>query len=235
MLKLNTPYKNFKAKAYISSLHLLLSLIIFALISLWLYKKAYPSFYFTLSGGLQGIWLMLFVDLILGPLLTFFVFNPSKSKREIISDLLIIACVQMTALGYGLHVMSQEKPQLVILYPNSTATIFTKREILADTKLNSTYKHAQLYLEQVPITLGLAHNGTILYSNPLKNREQLALLDKENRKFLKDSIGLKDLKTIEQSNGPVYILSIMGKYSGAYIIVDHNLKYLGKISEKPIN
>ena len=38
---------------------------------------------------------------------------------------------------------------------------------------------------------------------------------------------------IEKQHGKVFVLSVIGKYTGAYIILDKNLNYLTKIGEKP--
>ena len=74
-----------------TSIHLCVSIILFLMIASWIYLTLYPSFYFNMSGGLQGLWLMLGVDVILGPVLTFLVFNPNKEKREILTDFIVIA------------------------------------------------------------------------------------------------------------------------------------------------
>ena len=77
----------FKPKLTATSIHFSISLLLFATIASWIYFKLYPSFYFQMSGGIQGLSLMFVVDVILGPILTFLVFNPQKSKREIYVDL----------------------------------------------------------------------------------------------------------------------------------------------------
>ena len=113
-----------QAKLKATGIHLLISLVIFILLVLWIYFDLYPSFYFNMSGGIQGLGLMFGVDVVLGPLLTFLVFNPHKKIREIISDLVIIGLVQLAALGYGLHTVYQEHPKLVVMYQNTVARFY---------------------------------------------------------------------------------------------------------------
>lgn len=60
----------------------------------------YPWPYFMALGGLMLVALIVGVDVVLGPLLTFIVFKPGKKSLKF--DLTVIALVQAAALGYGL-------------------------------------------------------------------------------------------------------------------------------------
>ncbi len=59
--------------------------------------------YFWLIGGPLLLALIVGVDIVLGPLMTFIVCAPSKSRKELFFDLALIAMLQVAALGYGLH------------------------------------------------------------------------------------------------------------------------------------
>lgn len=59
--------------------------------------------YFWLIGGPLLLVLIVGVDVILGPLMTFIVYSPRKSRKERIFDLALIGLVQALALIYGLH------------------------------------------------------------------------------------------------------------------------------------
>ncbi|STZ70291.1 Uncharacterised protein [Moraxella caprae] len=50
-----------------------------------------------MAGAIQGLTLVFLVDVVLGPLLSFLVYNPAKPKKEIISDFVIIGAVQIAA------------------------------------------------------------------------------------------------------------------------------------------
>lgn len=103
----------YKLKA--TSIHLLLSLLIFAVFSYFIFYIWYPGALFTAEGGLTGITLMAAVDLVLGPSLTFVIFNHTKPVKEIIFDLTVIAMVQIGALTWGgLQVYSQRPVALVM-------------------------------------------------------------------------------------------------------------------------
>lgn len=59
--------------------------------------------YFWLIGGPMLVALIVGVDVVLGPLLTFVICAPNKPRKELFFDLALIGLVQAIALIYGLH------------------------------------------------------------------------------------------------------------------------------------
>lgn len=59
-----------------------------------------PPFFYT-DGGWQGLRILLACDLVLGPALTFLIFNPAKSRLALGVDFAFIGVVQLAALVYG--------------------------------------------------------------------------------------------------------------------------------------
>ena len=76
------PRSLIKAKCLASAIHIGISLLIFAAIVAWMLISLYPSFYFNMSGGVQGLLLMFGVDVVLGPLITFLVSIRTKNARK---------------------------------------------------------------------------------------------------------------------------------------------------------
>lgn len=70
----------------------------------------YPDFLFWLDGGIQVLYLIIPIDLVLGPLLMFVVFNPLKSMRERVLDVGVVLILQWVALGYGLWQAYEQRP-----------------------------------------------------------------------------------------------------------------------------
>lgn len=89
----------FRFKALL--LHLLSSAAVMALILGSLYAGWYrwPGWY--LADAAQVAAVMVGVDVGLGPLLTFVIASPGKSRRALARDVAIIVLVQLIALGYG--------------------------------------------------------------------------------------------------------------------------------------
>jgi hypothetical protein len=73
----------------------------------------FPYPFRALSGGQHLFWIVIGVDVVCGPLLTGVLFNPLKSRRELMLDLSLVAAVQLAALLYGLHSVSLARPVVV--------------------------------------------------------------------------------------------------------------------------
>ena len=104
-----------KTKLKASGIHLSVSLIIFFVLVYQIYYVWYPVPYFSVDGGWQGIRLIAAVDLVLGPLITFLIFDLRKSRRAIIFDLAVIAVVQISALLFGITTTYQQRPVAIVL------------------------------------------------------------------------------------------------------------------------
>ena len=110
-MKLSKPLLITKLKA--TGVHLCMSIVVFIALVYQIYYNWYPQPYFSIDGGWQGVRIIAAVDLVLGPLITFLIFDLRKSRREIIFDLLTIAVIQFSALGYGIYVTHGQRPVAV--------------------------------------------------------------------------------------------------------------------------
>jgi hypothetical protein len=64
----------------------------------------------SLQGGVKILELLLLVDVVLGPSLTWLVFKPEKSRRMLAIDMSVVFLVQMLAFGYGAWTLYSERP-----------------------------------------------------------------------------------------------------------------------------
>ena len=222
-----------KVKCIASVIHIGISLLIFSAIVVWMLTSLYPSFYFNMSGGVEGLFLMFGVDVVIGPLITFLVFNPHKKRKEIISDLLIIAVMQFSALGYGFYTVYRERPWLTVVYDMGSSIVLNAREVAEDEVLSKVDMSKLSRLEGVAIASMGMKDGQQVYLNIHQTPDMFVKADQIARRSLKDSQELAQLVAIEKQHGKVFVLSVIGKYTGAYIILDKNLNYLTKIGEKP--
>ena len=72
----------------------------------------YPQPYFKVVGAWYLIRILIIVDVVLGPLLTFIVFKPGKPGLKF--DLTVIALVQVAALIYGGSIIYHERPYYMV-------------------------------------------------------------------------------------------------------------------------
>lgn len=93
-----------------AGVHLGLSVLV-ALVSAWLvFALWYPYPYREISSGRELFQLVVSVDVVLGPLLTFAVFNRAKPRRELRRDLAVIGLLQIAGLAYGLWTVHIARP-----------------------------------------------------------------------------------------------------------------------------
>lgn len=93
-----------------SGIHLGLSIAV-AVAAAWLvFEVWYPYPYREISGGRALFFIVIAVDVIIGPLLTLVVFNRAKPVNELRRDLAVIGLLQVAALVYGLWAMSAARP-----------------------------------------------------------------------------------------------------------------------------
>lgn len=100
----------FKPRFQAAGIHLCISLVIAALAATLVFALWYPYPYRDLSGGRELFSMLVSIDVILGPLLTFAVFNLKKPRVELVRDLAIIGLLQLSALAYGLWTVYQARP-----------------------------------------------------------------------------------------------------------------------------
>jgi hypothetical protein len=98
-----------------AGIHLGLSAGVALLAAALVFFVWYPMPFREISGGRELFFLVVSVDVALGPLITFSVFNRSKPRRELARDLAVVALLQLGALGYGLHTVFVARPVALVL------------------------------------------------------------------------------------------------------------------------
>jgi len=103
----------FRAAAIAFSWHLIVSVVVALSAGALVLLVWFPTPFRELTGGTRLFWILVGVDLICGPLLTFVIFDKKKSKKELTCDLSLVALIQMTALVYGLYSISLARPVIL--------------------------------------------------------------------------------------------------------------------------
>lgn len=102
--------ERFKAAARFALKHLVVSVLIAAVCATLVFAVWYPYPYSELASGRELFALVVSVDVVIGPLLSLFVFNPAKPRAELWRDLAIIFVLQLGALTYGMYSVTQARP-----------------------------------------------------------------------------------------------------------------------------
>ena len=144
-----------KDKLVAAGIHLGVSLLVAGLILVLLFLIWFPSPLMSL-GAVQGVQLLLLVDLAIGPLLTLLVFK--KGKPSLVFDLSTIVVLQIAALSYGLSLVHSQTPSyLVLTYEGlyvvsryEESTFLTEEQI---EQLNEDKDGSALYAGKIPVLL----------------------------------------------------------------------------------
>ena len=155
-------------------IHLSLSLLLFTVILYFILLQWYPEPFFTAQGGWQGIRLMAFVDLVLGPSLTFIVFNHLKQRKEIIFDLSLIAAVQIAALVWGGYTVYTQRPVALVFWTDAFYTV-------------TSADYSEQGIENPDFSEYSTHIPPLIYSRPVLT-----------------NIELENFKTLTEKSIPVY-------------------------------
>ncbi len=92
--------------------HLLICIAIAIAVIAMMLGVWYPGPLFEAAGGTGILYILVGVDVVLGPLLTLVVFK--SGKRGMKFDLTMIGLVQIAALAYGIHVVFLARPAFIV-------------------------------------------------------------------------------------------------------------------------
>ncbi len=101
---------NWKDRFRASGIHLGISLAIAVLAGLLVFGIWYPYPYREISGGRELFLILVTVDVLLGPLITFAIFSRAKPLAELRRDLAVVGMIQLAALGYGMWTVFEARP-----------------------------------------------------------------------------------------------------------------------------
>lgn len=135
--------------------HFLFSMVVACLITVLITVFWFPPPYHLLGGGLQLFWIMLGVDMVCGPLLTWILIRPGKSWIALIVDFVIIACLQLGALAYGVHALAVARP-LAVVFEVDRFRVISYSDVPEEEVKNSTVPAwFTPWSFQAPKTMGL--------------------------------------------------------------------------------
>lgn len=114
--------------ARIAAYHLAASGVCVAGVAFLVLHVWYPYPYSEISGG-HGLFLLLIsVDAVCGPLMTFVLYSSKKTFCERSIDLTLVAVVQIAALYYGINTAAQARP-LALVYEVDRFRVVSRSEI----------------------------------------------------------------------------------------------------------
>jgi len=131
----------FKHKLKASLIHFGLSILLVGLVIGSFIFFFFPQLFIGVSDFKEIATLIIFIDLILGPLLTFVVFQPKKKTLKF--DLSVIGAIQLSALLYGAFALYQVHP-VYITFNIDRFTIVSAKDAQPEKALYDEYKVSKL-------------------------------------------------------------------------------------------
>ncbi len=121
----------------VSVVHFIISIIIAGLAAALIFGIWYRWPFSEMLGGRELFWLIVGVDVVSGPILTLVLWNPNKSRRELIQDVSLIIFLQAGALFYGVYTVAIARP-VHLVFEVDRIRIVTASEIEASELLDAT-------------------------------------------------------------------------------------------------
>lgn len=131
----------FKNRLKAASAHLLLSFILISFVIGCVIYFWYPINYISITNFKDLALLIITIDLILGPILTFVVFNPAK--KSIKFDLAVIVAIQFAALVYGVNALYQTHP-LYITFNHGAFNLIHANEVTPGDAKHKEFKVSKI-------------------------------------------------------------------------------------------
>lgn len=114
-LAAQTPAFDIGHRLRAALIHLCLSAAVAALAALLVFGLWYPTPFREISGGRELFLIVIAVDVVLGPVITFAIFDRRKPRRELQRDLAVVALLQLAGLAYGMHTVFVVRPVVMAL------------------------------------------------------------------------------------------------------------------------
>jgi hypothetical protein len=145
--------KNLRERFRAGGVHLLASAAVASLVAVLVFGLWYPDDYRYMAGGSELLVLIMSVDVVLGPLLTFAVFNRQKGWAHLRRDIVTIAVLQLSALAYGIYTVSMARP-VALVFEFDRFRVITSAEVVTSelSEALPEFRHLSLL---GPITLAL--------------------------------------------------------------------------------
>jgi hypothetical protein len=158
---------NLRFRLLAAGSHLAISAAVAACVALVTLGLWYPGAYGAMAGGRHLFFLVLAVDVTLGPLLTLVIFDKRKPRAELVRDLAVIGALQLAALLYGLHTVYIVRP-VALVHEGGRFRLVSANDVRVEELPTAREEYRSLSLTG-PVVLGTRSSQS--------SEERLASLD----------------------------------------------------------
>lgn len=223
--------------------HLLICIVIATVVISVMLGVWYPGPLFEAAGGSGLLYILVGVDVTLGPLLTLIVFK--SGKRGMKFDLTMIGLVQIAALIYGVYVVSLARPAYMVFvkdrfelatvaelepaelaaakYPEFRSPAWTGPRLVA-TDMPTDPKERQRLIDAALAGLDLQHFPRYYVPYAERTREVLAKADTIARLRVAEPVTAKAVDAYLASSGTkeadVRVLMLRTRFAWLAVLID---------------
>ncbi len=123
------------------AIHLLISSVVLGAFLAFVFLVWYPQPFFDVEGLVQIVWVLVGVDIVLGPALTLVVFKTGKPGLK--RDLSIIAAIQIIGFIYGANTFYQERPYFAVFYDSDYFEVIPASTMKDISKIDPDLNHSK--------------------------------------------------------------------------------------------
>lgn len=231
-----------------TAIHLGLSLLVFLVILYFILFEWYPEPFFTAQGGWQGIQLMAFVDLVLGPCLTLIVYDHLKSRRAIQLDMSLIVLVQVGALIWGGNQVYSQRPIALVFWADAFYTV-TEDDYLSQGIKSPDFSQYSPYVPPLIYSRALETEAEMERFKELTSRSipiyaHVTLYEKIEDNLSNVFLNEVDIKNVMSKNATMKLevekiidgditdyryVALKAKYHNMILIMEENGKLVGEV------
>lgn len=144
-----------KLKAFFT--HFVVTALVAGIVSYLVFKQWFPEPFANMMDAGSLLVLVLMCDLLLGPLVSFVIYNPQKKLKTLVSDYAVVVSIQIAALAYGMSTVVDLRPVFLVFtadrYVVVSAGELTEQEIeqgsSADFPKASFGGYRTVYVERI--------------------------------------------------------------------------------------
>lgn len=223
-----------KSKLKAMVVHFAFSVVVFFGVLYFILWQWYPGALVDAEGGWKGLKLMAAVDLVLGPVLTFIIYNNKKSIKEITFDITIVVIIQLSALVWGGMQVYSERPVALVMWEGVFYTVTNDYYV----KQNVSLEDLSVYSEESPLLIYAETNHSLLQLEETSRLNQMKIpsyaqvhlylpvrdnVDKIFKHHLSNNFLALYMKSEDIEEGE-YIFLGKAKYKKILVILDKNGK-----------
>lgn len=206
--------------------HLCASIVIVFTLTIVCQYFWFPMPFLQIDGTWRALLTLGVVDVIIGPLLTLLLVSSKKPIRELVIDMIVVLIIQLTALGYGLSKIEQERVWAIVhhndMFNLVPKKVISPRELSIKQRLPQYKNSYYAMVLDSELSKHAAESNRHIYNYP-KRYYPISKLELVRKVISYDKLP----STIKAKYDSNYIFKFLaGKNKDAVVIINNSLEII---------